>query len=64
MKAPRKHNNVNQNTITGKDNCGSRIGVRSIFALIASQNWNISGDVRTAFLQGKKIERIVYLRPS
>ena len=40
--------------------CCSRIGVRSIFALIASQNWNISStDVKTAFLQGRKIERIV-----
>ena len=41
--------------------CCSQIGVKSVFALIASQNWNISSiDVKTAFLQGRKIERIVY----
>ena len=44
--------------------CCSRIGVRSIFALIVSQNWNIiSIDVKTRFLKGRKIERIVYLCP-
>ena len=44
--------------------CCSRIGVRSIFVLIASQNWNITSiHVKTAFLQGIKIERIIYLRP-
>ena len=38
--------------------CCSRIGVTLIFALIASQNWNISSiDMKTAFLQGRKIER-------
>ena len=45
--------------------CYSSIRVRSIFALINSQNWNISStDVKTAFLQGRKIERIAYVRPS
>ena len=35
-----------------------------MFALIAWQNWNISSiDLKTAFLQGKKMERIVYLHP-
>ena len=44
--------------------CCSRIGVRSIFALIASRNWNMSSiDVKTAFLEGRKIERILYLLP-
>ena len=44
--------------------CCSQIGVRSVFALTASQNWNISLiDVKTAFLQERKIERIVYLHP-
>ena len=42
----------------------SGIGVRSILALIASQNWNVnSTDVKTAFLQGRKVERTVYLHP-
>ena len=41
--------------------CCSRIGVRTIFALVVSQNWNISSiDVKAAFLQGRKIERIVH----
>ena len=44
--------------------CCSRIGVRTIFALVVSQNWNISSiDVKAAFLQGRKIERIVHLSP-
>ena len=44
--------------------CCSRIGVRSIFVLIASNRWKVQPiDVKTAFLQGKKIERTVYLRP-
>ena len=37
--------------------CCSRIGVRSIFAQTAPQNWNISSiDAKTAFLQGRKIK--------
>ena len=44
--------------------CCSRKGERSAFALISSENWNISLiDVKGALLQGRKIERIVYLRP-
>ena len=42
--------------------CCSQIG--SIFALIPSENWNISLiDVKTSFLQERKIERIVHLHP-
>ena len=42
--------------------CCSTIGGRSIFALIASRNWNISLiNVKTTFLQGRKIERTVHL---
>ena len=44
--------------------CCSRISVRSIFALIASNQWKVQAiDVKTAFLQGKQIERTIYLRP-
>ena len=42
--------------------CCSRIGAQSIFALIASNRWKEQAiDVKTAFLQGKQIERTVYL---
>ena len=42
----------------------SWIGVWSIFALIASNGWKVQAtDVKTAFLQGKQIERMVYLQP-
>ena len=44
--------------------CCLQIGVRSIFVLIASNRWKAQAiDVKTAFLQGKQIERTVYLRP-
>ena len=36
--------------------CCSQIGVRSLFALVASQNWSIGLiDVRTAFWKVRKI---------
>ena len=42
----------------------SQIGVLSILALIASNRWKLQAiDIKTAFFQGKKIERKVYLRP-
>ena len=45
--------------------CYSRIGVRSIFVLIASNKWKVQAiDLKTAFLQGKQIERTVYLWPT
>ena len=45
--------------------CCSRIGVQSIFVLIASNRWKVQAiDVKTAFLQDKQIERTVFLRPS
>ena len=41
--------------------CCSEIGVQSIFVLIASSKWKVQAiDVKTAFLQGKQIERMVY----
>ena len=41
----------------------SQIGVQSIFVLIASNKWKVQAtDVKTAFPQGKQIERTVYLR--
>ena len=44
--------------------CCSRIGVRSIFVFIASDRWKVQTiDVKTAFPQGKQIEKLVYLRP-
>ena len=44
--------------------CCSRIGIRTLFTLIASNEWKIKSiDVKTAFLQGKEIERVIYLRP-
>ena len=45
--------------------CCSWIGVQSIFVVIASNRWKVQAiDVKTASLQGKQIERIVYLRPT
>ena len=44
--------------------CCSQIAVRSIFVLITSNKWKVqANDVKTAFLQGKQIERTVYLQP-
>ena len=44
--------------------CCSWTGVWSMFFLIASNRWKVQAiDVKTAFLQGKQIERTVYLWP-
>ena len=44
--------------------CCSWIGVWSRFVLIASNRWKVqANDIKTTFLQDKKIERTVYLRP-
>ena len=44
--------------------CCSQIGVRSIFTLIVSNRWKVQAiDIKTAFPEGKQIERTVYLRP-
>ena len=44
--------------------CCSRIGICTIFILITSNQWEIKSiDVKSAFLQGKQIERTVYLCP-
>ena len=41
----------------------SQTGVQSIFVLIASNKWKVQAiDVKTAFPQGKQIERTVYLQ--
>ena len=43
--------------------CCSRIGTRYVFALITSNEWKVKSiDVKTAFFQGKEIERVVYVR--
>ena len=42
----------------------SRESVRIAFAIIASNGWTINSiDVKTAFLQGKSIERTVFIHP-
>ena len=42
----------------------SKIGVRLVLTIISSKSWTLNSiDVKTAFLQGKRIERTVYLRP-
>ena len=44
--------------------CCSNIGIRTVFILITSNQWEIkSTDVKTAFLHGKQIKRTIYLRP-
>ena len=41
-----------------------KIGVLSIFVLIASNKWKVQvTDIKTALLQGKQIKRMVYLPP-
>ena len=42
----------------------SREGVKIALACIAANGWTLNSiDIKTAFLQGKKIERTVYVRP-
>ena len=42
----------------------SREGIRLVLMSIASKRWKLNSiDVKTAFLQGKPIERDIYLRP-
>ena len=42
----------------------SRESLRLMIAIIAAHKWHIQSiDVKTAFLQGRKIERSVFLRP-
>ena len=44
--------------------CCSRISIRTIFALIVSNQWEIKSiDVKTAFLQRRQIEKTIYLCP-
>ena len=41
-----------------------KIGVLSIFVLIASNKWKVQvTDIKTALLQGKQIKRTVYIPP-
>ena len=44
--------------------CCTRIGIRTALAVLTTNNWCLkAADVKTAFLQGKKIEQEVYIRP-
>ena len=52
-----------QNFCTHSPTC-SREGFRFAACIIAGNKWNLNSlDVKTAFLQGKNIERTVYVRP-
>ena len=52
-----------QNFRTDSPTC-SREGVRIALTLIASNSWSLNSlDVKTAFLQGRPIEREVYVKP-
>ena len=52
-----------QNFRTDSPTC-SREGLRLALTLIASKGWKLNSlDVKTAFLQGKPIERDVYVKP-
>ena len=53
----------NQDFRTDSPTC-SRIGIRFALTVISSFSWRLNSiDVKTAFLQGKEMERTVYLRP-
>ena len=53
----------NKNIKTGSHTCAKE-SLRLSLALIASQKWKLrSIDIKSAFLQGKKIKRDVYLVP-
>ena len=53
----------NQDFHTDSPTC-SRIGIRFALTIISSFSWHLNSiDVKTAFLQGKEMECIVYLRP-
>ena len=44
--------------------CCSITGIRLALSVLTSNKWHLkSGDAKTAFLQGKNIEREVYIRP-
>ena len=44
--------------------CCTIIGIRTALAVLTTNNWSLkAADEKTAFLQGKKIERGVYIRP-
>ena len=52
-----------QNFRTDSPTC-SREGIRLALSTIVSHSWTLNSlDVKTAFLQGKPIERLVYVRP-
>ena len=44
--------------------CCTTTGIRTALAVLTTNNWHLkAADAKTAFLQGKKIEREVYIRP-
>jgi len=52
-----------QNFRTDSPTC-TREGIRIILSLIASRRWNLNSiDIKTAFLQGNKLERTVIVKP-
>ena len=52
-----------QNFRTNSPTC-SREGIRIALSTIASNKWKLNSiDVKTAFLQGKPIERTIFIRP-
>ena len=53
----------NQEFRTDSPSC-TRIGIRTALAVLTTNNWCLkAADVKTASLQGKKIEREVYICP-
>ena len=43
---------------------GSREGLRLTFSIIASKGWELNSlDIKSAFLQGKEIDRTVFIKP-
>ena len=52
-----------QNFHTDSPTC-TRESIRLAFAIISSKGWTLNSiDIKTAFLQGKEIERTVYVKP-
>ena len=44
--------------------CCSRVAIRLFMTILASKNWTLNSiDVKTAFLQGKEIQRTVIIQP-
>ena len=44
--------------------CCSRVAIRLFMTILASKNWTLNSiDIKTAFLQGKEIQRTVIIQP-